>query len=104
MSHSSHSDPEKVIDEKAPPTGGATQLEHVGNIDNVKGRPIAHILYNRLMVILGVKKVVEVRNAAYVAATTQSKLDPWSRDSLFLYWCCFVSFLCSCANGYDGSL
>ncbi|KAF8708412.1 General substrate transporter, partial [Rhizoctonia solani] len=88
MSHSSHSDPEKVIDEKAPPAGGATQLEHVNNVDDVKG----------------VKKVVEVRNAAYVAATTQSRLDPWSRDSLFLYWCCFVSFLCSCANGYDGSL
>ncbi|KAB5592909.1 Lactose permease [Ceratobasidium theobromae] len=88
MSHSSHSDPEKLADEKAHPSGGATQIEHISNIEQVKG----------------VKRVVEVRNAAYVAATTQTNLNPWSRDSLFLYWCCFVSFLCSCANGYDGSL
>ncbi|KAG8743615.1 hypothetical protein FRC10_011678 [Ceratobasidium sp. 414] len=88
MSHSSHSDPEKVADEKAHATGRGIQVEHVADVSQVKG----------------VKEVVEVRNAAFTAAVTQSKLNPWSRDSLTLYWCCFVSFLCSCANGYDGSL
>jgi len=51
-----------------------------------------------------VEKIVEVRNGAMAAACAASTLSPWSKDSLFLFWCCFVSFLCSCANGYDGSL
>ncbi|KAL5487760.1 hypothetical protein ACEPAI_5868 [Sanghuangporus weigelae] len=49
------------------------------------------------------KKVVEVKSAALTAAKARA-IDPWSRDSLLLYFCCFISFLCSCANGYDGSL
>ncbi|GJJ07591.1 hypothetical protein Clacol_001794 [Clathrus columnatus] len=42
--------------------------------------------------------------AAFAAAAEEGKLNPWSRDSFYLYWMCFTSFLCSCANGYDGSL
>ncbi|KDQ17763.1 hypothetical protein BOTBODRAFT_582547 [Botryobasidium botryosum FD-172 SS1] len=52
----------------------------------------------------GVKEVIVAHNAAFTAATKQGKLSPWSKDSLILFWCMFVAFLCSCANGYDGSL
>lgn len=38
------------------------------------------------------------------AATAAGALNPWSKESIILYVCCFVAFLCSCANGYDGSL
>jgi hypothetical protein len=46
----------------------------------------------------------QVHNAALAAAAAAGKLNPWSRESFLLYLCCFVAFLCSCANGYDGSL
>jgi len=49
-------------------------------------------------------KVLQVNNAAFAAATSQVKLNPWSHDSLVLFAGMFVAFLCSCANGYDGSL
>jgi sugar porter (SP) family MFS transporter len=45
-----------------------------------------------------------VYNAQLAAAATAGALNPWSSESLFLYFCCFIAFLCSCANGYDGSL
>ncbi|KAF8528705.1 putative MFS lactose permease [Gautieria morchelliformis] len=51
-----------------------------------------------------IKKLLHVRNATFTAAAEKGRLDPWSKDSFILYWCCFVAFLCSCANGYDGSL
>lgn len=43
-------------------------------------------------------------NAQYAAAIKAERLDPRSRESWMLYFCCGVSFLCACANGYDGSL
>ncbi|KAI5124967.1 hypothetical protein M0805_007393 [Coniferiporia weirii] len=49
------------------------------------------------------RKVVEVKSVA-LAAAKNNGLNPWSKDSFILYLCCFTSFLCSCANGYDGSL
>ncbi|THH11709.1 hypothetical protein EW145_g451 [Phellinidium pouzarii] len=49
------------------------------------------------------RKVLEVKSAA-LAAAKQHGLNPWSKDSLILYMCCFTSFLCSCANGYDSSV
>ncbi|KAG8848704.1 hypothetical protein FRB91_010556 [Serendipita sp. 411] len=45
-----------------------------------------------------------VHSAALVAATAAGALNPWSKESFLLYLCCFIAFLCSCANGYDGSL
>ncbi|TDL29522.1 general substrate transporter [Rickenella mellea] len=83
MSHSSHSDKKgSSIDEKA----GLGHREYVSK----DARDVA--------------KVLEVRNAALAAATKKGGLNPWSKDSIILYLCCFISFLCSCANGYDGSL
>ncbi|TDL21325.1 general substrate transporter [Rickenella mellea] len=83
MSHSSHSDQKgSSIEEK--PT-----LEHQ-EYASKEARDVA--------------KVLEVRNAALAAATKKGSLNPWSKDSIILYLCCFISFLCSCANGYDGSL
>ena len=65
----------------------------------------------------GPKKVAQVKNAAFTAATAGAKLRPWSREvsvlvppvlqlrtdapsqALVLYAGMFVAFLCSCANG-----
>ncbi|KIM26257.1 hypothetical protein M408DRAFT_25468 [Serendipita vermifera MAFF 305830] len=46
----------------------------------------------------------QVHSAGLAAATAAGALNPWSKESIVLYICCFVAFLCSCANGYDGSL
>ncbi|KAJ5724396.1 hypothetical protein N7493_006124 [Penicillium malachiteum] len=46
----------------------------------------------------------EVRNAELFAALEETEIRTWSRTSIHLYFCIFVSFLCACANGYDGSL
>ncbi|KAJ5717360.1 hypothetical protein N7488_003006 [Penicillium malachiteum] len=46
----------------------------------------------------------EVRNAELFAALEETEIQTWSRTSIHLYFCIFVSFLCACANGYDGSL
>ncbi|KAG8885012.1 hypothetical protein FRB97_002519 [Tulasnella sp. 331] len=51
-----------------------------------------------------VKVVENVQNAAFAAAVKQSNLSPWTARSFTLFCCMFISFLCSCANGYDGSL
>jgi hypothetical protein len=48
----------------------------------------------------GIKKVIQARNAHVAAAVEAGSLDPWSKESIFLYWCAFITFLCSCANGY----
>ncbi|CAE6439961.1 unnamed protein product [Rhizoctonia solani] len=85
MSHSGHPDTEQAIGEDPPPADSTDPFKSLTNIDTVKD-------------------IIYVRNAAFTAATTQSHLNPWSRDSLFFYWCCFVPFLCCCANGYDSSL
>ncbi|KAL8292161.1 hypothetical protein RQP46_001627 [Phenoliferia psychrophenolica] len=47
---------------------------------------------------------VEAKSAAFVAATTVAKTNTRSRAAYVLYCAFFVSFLCSCVNGYDGSL
>jgi sugar porter (SP) family MFS transporter len=47
---------------------------------------------------------MRVRNAAYATATANGQLKKWSKESIHLYFACFTSFLCACANGYDGSL
>jgi hypothetical protein len=60
----------------------------------------AHI--NDLSQIGDAKKVIQARNAHVAAAIETGTLDPWSKESIFLYWCVFVAFLCSCANGYVG--
>ncbi|KAI1329436.1 putative MFS lactose permease [Xylariaceae sp. FL0255] len=49
-------------------------------------------------------KAKEVHNAELFAAIQETKIDTWSKDSLILYLAIFTSFLCACANGYDGSL
>ncbi|KZS98016.1 general substrate transporter [Sistotremastrum niveocremeum HHB9708] len=82
------SDPEKFNEDKQV----VTEHFHIERIKDVSAAK-------------DVDKVIEVRSGALAAATTKAgRLDPWSKDSLLLYWCCFVAFLCSCANGYDGSL
>jgi hypothetical protein len=47
-----------------------------------------------------VKRVIQAHNAHATAAIEAGALDPWSKESFFLYWCAFVAFLCSCATGY----
>lgn len=86
----SHSDVEKASahDHEQVVIGEHLVIEKVKDVSEVKGA----------------KEVKAVTNAAFTAAVKQSNLSPWSADSLFLFWCMFVAFLCSCANGYDGSL
>ncbi|KAH7325175.1 hypothetical protein B0J17DRAFT_633124 [Rhizoctonia solani] len=91
MSQSIHLDPGKDIDK----AGTATELENVTSLGTVQGGVCFYIL--------DAKGIVKVRNAAYTA-TTQSQINPWSRNSLYFYWCCFVPFLCCFSNGYDSSL
>ncbi|KAK4098565.1 general substrate transporter [Parathielavia hyrcaniae] len=45
-----------------------------------------------------------VYNAELFAAIKEAKIEPWSKESIHLYFCIFVAFCCACANGYDGSL
>ncbi|CAK7232413.1 hypothetical protein SCUCBS95973_008252 [Sporothrix curviconia] len=45
-----------------------------------------------------------VHNAELYAALQESPIEQWSSSSIKLYYCIFVAFCCSCANGYDGSL
>ncbi|KIJ56848.1 hypothetical protein M422DRAFT_40425 [Sphaerobolus stellatus SS14] len=77
MSHSSLSDPEKIHESKED-FKSAAELKHA-------------------------KKIV-ARNAQFAAAAEAGKLKKWSWSTAVLLYACFVSFLCSCANGYDGSL
>ena len=47
-----------------------------------------------------VKKVIHAHNTHVTAAIGAGALDPWSKESMFLYSCAFVAFVCSCAGGY----
>ncbi|KIN00653.1 hypothetical protein OIDMADRAFT_165310 [Oidiodendron maius Zn] len=49
-------------------------------------------------------KIKQVYNAELFAAIKETEIKTWSKNSLHLYFCIFVSFCCACANGYDGSL
>jgi len=71
--------------------------------EDVKGEPL-HLEHIRGLPADPNARIHAVRNAAYEAAIKQGRLNPWSKDSWMLYFCCFISFLCSCANGYDSSL
>ena len=73
---------------------------------------------------VGNAKVKDARNAAFAAAVETGGTDPWSKSAFVLYACKYQShsagdvsasydphssgagaaFLCSCGNGYDGSL
>ena len=41
---------------------------------------------------------------ALYEALNESEIKRWSKTSIQLYTAVFIGFLCSCANGYDGSL
>ena len=47
---------------------------------------------------------IKARNAEYAAAISENKPNPWGRGYLQMYAFCFVLYLCSTMNGYDGSL
>ncbi|KAI0781646.1 general substrate transporter [Irpex lacteus] len=49
-------------------------------------------------------KEEEIHESAALAAARTQALGLWSKDAFIIYLCCFTSFLCACANGYDGSL
>lgn len=50
------------------------------------------------------EKEIRARNAEYAAAISENKPNPWGKGYLMLYCYCFVMYLCSTMNGYDGSL
>jgi MFS family permease len=47
---------------------------------------------------------IKARNVEYAAAISENKPNPWGRGYLQMYAFCFVLYLCSTMNGYDGSL
>ncbi len=47
-----------------------------------------------------IKKEIHVNDAHTTAAIEAGSLDPWSKESMFLYWCAFVASVCACATGY----
>ena len=54
------------------------------------------------------KTVVEIKvvhgNEAFNEAVIKEPPRPFTYRALILYACCFIGFLCSTMNGYDGSL
>ncbi|KAF8323123.1 general substrate transporter [Clavulina sp. PMI_390] len=73
----------------------AHELEHAGPTKLDVVRDVAH---------LDGAHAAQVKNAAFANATVGATLKPWSREAFVLYAGMFVAFLCSCVNGYDGSL
>ncbi|THH08760.1 hypothetical protein EW145_g2484 [Phellinidium pouzarii] len=49
-------------------------------------------------------KVKEAQSVAFAAAVEQGKTDPLSKAAFVIYACAAAAFMCSCGNGYDGSL
>ncbi|KAA1473302.1 general substrate transporter [Dentipellis sp. KUC8613] len=49
-------------------------------------------------------KIKVPNNADYAAAVEQGHINPFTWSAFVLYMCAGVAFLCSCGNGYDGSL
>ncbi|TFY66537.1 hypothetical protein EVG20_g4562 [Dentipellis fragilis] len=49
-------------------------------------------------------KIKVTNNADYAAAVEQGHINPFTWSAFVLYMCASVAFLCSCGNGYDGSL
>ncbi|KAL5478802.1 hypothetical protein ACEPAI_2079 [Sanghuangporus weigelae] len=49
-------------------------------------------------------EVKEARNAEFAAAVAAGGTDPLSKAAFVIYACAAAAFMCSCGNGYDGSL
>ena len=71
----------------ADPGYGSLRVQRVAELDKAHGNGVQ-----------------TVRSAALAAAVAHGGTNPWSRAALTMYACIFISFLGSCANGYDGSL
>jgi len=85
--------------QKSPPSpSGSEKYDDVKHLEGDESPlpQVAHLGANT--------KVTDALNAAYEAAKIQAPLNPLSRESIALYGCAGVSFLCSCGNGYDTSL
>jgi MFS family permease len=50
------------------------------------------------------QNIIKARNAEYAAAIGENRPNPWGRGYLSLYAFCFIIYLNSTMNGYDGSL
>lgn len=44
------------------------------------------------------------RQADLYEALQSANVPRWSKTTIQLYFAVFITFCCSCANGYDGSL
>lgn len=49
-------------------------------------------------------KIKKAGDVDYAAAVKTGRIDPLTRSAFVLYACAAAAFLCSCGNGYDGSL
>ncbi|PAV20274.1 MFS lactose permease [Pyrrhoderma noxium] len=50
------------------------------------------------------EEIKEARNATFAAAVATGGTDPFSKAAFIVYACAAVAFMCSCGNGYDGTL
>ncbi|KAI0317925.1 general substrate transporter [Amylostereum chailletii] len=50
------------------------------------------------------EKVVEALNADFAAAVETGRINPFTKTAFVVYCCAAVAFMCSCGNGYDGSV
>ena len=50
------------------------------------------------------ERTIKARNAEFAAAIGENKPNPWAKGYIQLYGFCFIIYLCSTMNGFDGSL
>ncbi|KZT36230.1 general substrate transporter [Sistotremastrum suecicum HHB10207 ss-3] len=72
------------------------------HVEKAEGNNI--VINTDIDLVEGQVKIKEAHNAEFEAAKIAGTLNPWSKESLALYGCAAICFLCSCGNGYDGSL
>ncbi|EJD05087.1 general substrate transporter [Fomitiporia mediterranea MF3/22] len=89
-------------------SGSASQLSHE-EIDvekhdeiHIPGLHVHHV--HKIGGEIKDAEVKEARNAAFAAAVAAGSTNPLSKAAFVIYTCAAAAFMCSCGNGYDGSL
>ncbi|GFF31343.1 lactose permease [Aspergillus udagawae] len=78
-------------------------VEHGSSGSDTGTKPVVPVGHGEAVKLEGAK-TRKVYNAELYAAINDTPIPRWSKESIHLYFCIFISFCCACANGYDGSL
>jgi hypothetical protein len=76
-------------------------VEHGSSGSDTGTKPVVPVGHGESVKLEGAK-TRKVYNAELYAAINDTPIPRWSKESIHLYFCIFVSFCCACANGYDG--